>query len=170
MKSSLLVLVLCTGLSVAAGYGQTNDRGRTRPDVGTNVHDPDIDFYDSIADYFRQSSRAVEAIAQKGIPAQEIPAVLTIARKSSMSPNQVIEARKQGRTFEAIAKDARVDLPGSGDFVAKANVRFLAEYHGRSEAEIRGLQSKGASFIEIDQQYRRVGMKPRTEKPSGPGR
>src|SRR4051794_6369986 len=83
--------------------------GQSKPNVGTNVHDPTVDFYDSVADYFRTSSGAIEKIAQKDkIPAQEIPAVLTIARKSSMSPNQVIEARKQGQTFEQIAKTAGV--------------------------------------------------------------
>ena len=96
----------------------------------------------------------------------EIPALLTIARKSSMSPNQVIEARKQGKSFDDIAREAKVNLPGDGDFVTKANIRFLSEYHGRGEAEVRGLHDKGASFIEINQQYRRVGVKPRTEKPA----
>jgi len=164
MKALLIAVVLCNGLVFS--QVQQGGKARTQPDVGTNVHDPDIDFYDSIADYFRQSNRAVEAIAQKGIPAQEIPALLTIARKSSMSPNQVIDARKQGRSFEDIAKSANVTLPGSGDFITKANIRFLSEYHGRPESEISALRTKGASFIEINQQYRRVGIKPATEKAS----
>ena len=164
MKALVIALAL-TGMAFAQGNNQTRTR-TTEPHVGDNVHDPDIDFYDSISDFFRQSPRAVEAIAQKGIPALEIPAVLTLARKSSMSPNQVIQARKQGKSFEDIARDAKVNLAGDGDFVTRANIRFLADYHGRSEAEIRGLHDKGASFIEINQQYRRVGVKPRTEKPA----
>jgi len=168
MKALVVGLVLSSVLVFGQNASDQN-RTRTKTDIGTNVHDPDIDFYDSMTDYFRQSPRAVEAIAQKGISDQEIPAVLTIARKSSLSPNQVIDARKQGKTFEQIAQDAKVNLPGDGDFVTRANVRFLSEYHGRPEAEVRGMRAKGASFIEINQQYRRVGIKPRTEKPAAPG-
>ena len=134
-----------------------------KTDVGTNVKQPAVDFYDSMSDYFRQGRRAIDAIAQKGIPDEEIPAVLMIARRSSASPNQVIEARKSGKSFAEIAKANKVDLPGS-DFVAEANTIFLAEYHGRTPEEVRALRAKGASFIEINQQFRRVGMKPATEK------
>ena len=125
-------------------------------DVGTNVKQPAVDFYDSISDYFRQSRRAVDAIVQKGIPDEEIPAVLYIARHSKASPNQVIDARKAGKSFSDIAKTNNVKLQGS-DFVSEANVVFLAEYHGRTPAEVRALRSKGVSFIDINQQYRRVG-------------
>jgi len=133
--------------------------------VGTNVHQAVVDFYDSMSDYFRQSPRAVEAIAQKGIPDQEIPAVLFIARRSSASPNQIIEARKSGKSFTDIAQTNNVKLPGN-DFVSEANVAFLSDYHGRRPEEIRALHAKGASFIEINQQYRRVGVKPKTEAPA----
>ncbi len=67
MKALVIALAL-TGMAFAQGNNQTRTR-TTEPHVGDNVHDPDIDFYDSISDYFRQSPRAVEAIAQKGIPA-----------------------------------------------------------------------------------------------------
>ena len=128
-------------------------------DAGTNVKQPSIDFYDSISDYFRQSRRAVDLIVQKGIPDEEIPAVLYIARRSSASPNQVIEARKAGKPFADIAKANNVTLPGA-DFVTEANIVFLSEYHGRTSADVRGLRDKGVSFIEINQQYRRAGTKP----------
>jgi hypothetical protein len=134
-----------------------------KADVGTNVEQPVIDFYDSISDYFRQSRRAVDLIAKKGIPAQEIPAVLIIARRSSASPNQVIEARKAGKEFTEIAKANNVKLPGS-DFISEANVVFLSEYHGRTPEEVRALLAKGADFIEINQQFRRVGVQPGTER------
>jgi hypothetical protein len=125
-------------------------------DVGTNVKQPVVDYYDSMSDYFRQGRRAIDLIVQKGIPDQEIPAVLYIARRSKASPNQVIDARKAGKSFAEIAKTHNVNLPGS-DFVAEANIVFLAEYHGRTPAEVRELHKKGVSFIDINQQYRRVG-------------
>lgn len=125
-------------------------------DVGTNVKQPTVDFYDAISDYFRQSRRAVDAIVQKGIPDQDIPAILYIARHSSASPNQVIDARKAGKSFSDIAKANKVNLSGS-DFVSEANIKFLADYHGRKEEEVRALAAKGASFMDINQQYRRVG-------------
>jgi hypothetical protein len=150
-------------LIAAAAMGQQT---RSRSDVGTNVEQPVVDFYDSMSDYFRQSRRAIDLIAAKGIPPQEIPAVLLIARRSSASPNQVIDARKAGRNFADIAKSNNVSLPGD-DFVTEANIIFLSEYHGRTPEEVRALLGKGANFIEINQQYRRVGVKPKTEKPAG---
>jgi hypothetical protein len=147
-------------LIAAAAAAQQTGSGTN---VGTNVEQPVIDFYDSMSDYFRQSRRAIDLIAAKGIPAQEIPAVLLIARRSSASPNQVIDARKGGKEFTEIAKSNKVTLPGN-DFVTEANVVFLSEYHGRTPEEVRALLQKGANFIEINQQYRRVGVKPKTEK------
>jgi hypothetical protein len=140
-----------------------------KSDVGTNVKQPAVDFYDSMSDYFRQSRRAIDLIVQKGIPDEEIPAVLIIARRSSASPNQVIEARKSGKPFTEIAKSNKVTLPGS-DFVSEANVIFLAEYHGRTPEEIRALRAKGSTFIDINQQFRRSGMKPASEKTRSSGR
>ncbi len=139
-----LLTVLAISAAVLAGQGSK----------------PEIDFFDSVSDYFRQSSRAVQAIAQKGIPAEEIPAVLIIARRSSMSPNQVIAARKSGKSFEAIGKEAKVDLGGK-DFATEANVVFLSEYHGQPKEEVRRLREAGGTFIDINQQYRRAGTKPR---------
>jgi hypothetical protein len=52
---------------------------------------------------------------------------------------------------------------GDAGFVNEANVAFLSEYHGRTPAEIRELHRKGASFIDINQQFRRVGVRSRTE-------
>ena len=134
-----------------------------KTEIGTNVKQPVVDYYDSMSDYFRQSRRAIDAIVQKGIPDQEIPAVLLIARRSSASPNQVIEARKSGKSFADIAKANKVNLTGT-DFVDEANTIFLAEYHGRTPEEIKAMRAKGASFIDINQQFRRVGVKPATEK------
>ena len=159
-------LTLFTVLLAAAALGQTP---APKTDVGTNVKQPAVDFYDSVSDYFRQSRRAVDAIVQKGISDEELPAVLMIARRSSASPNQVMDARKAGKSFADIAKANKVNLPGS-DFVAEANTIFLAEYHGRTPEEIRALRAKGASFVDINQQFRRVGMKPATEKPRSTAR
>lgn len=124
-----------------------------------------VDYYDSLSDYFRQSQRAIQAINKKGIPDQEIPAVLLIARRSSASPNEVIDARKSGKEWADLAKQHKVNLGGQ-DFVQEANLIFLSEYHGRPLEQIRALHSKGSSFIAINQEYRRSGkpMPRATEK------
>lgn len=158
-------LLTTVALIAAAAFGQGTGTA-PKTDVGTNVEQPTVDFYDSVSDYFRQSRRAVDLIAKKGIPAEEIPAVLTIARRSKASPNQVIEARKGGQSFAEIAKANNVNLTGD-DFVSEANIIFLSEYHGRTKEEIRAMRAKGANFVEINQQFRRVGMKPATEKSRG---
>ncbi|MBC7926106.1 MAG: hypothetical protein H7039_10670, partial [Bryobacteraceae bacterium] len=71
---------------------------------------------------------------------------------------------------EAIAKEANVTLTGQGDFITQANVSFLSEYHGQPAPEILAMHGKGASFIDINQQYRRVGMKPKTERSRSAGK
>lgn len=156
------VFLMCLALPAQDRTPRTTERAK--PDVGTGVKQPAVDYYDSLADYFRQSRRAIDLIATKGISDSEIAAVLTIARRSSASPNQVIDSRKAGKQFADIAKEHKVTLPGQ-DFVTEANVLFLSEYHGVAPEQIRAQHAKGASFIDINQQYRRVGIKPRTEQP-----
>jgi hypothetical protein len=144
----------------AVSIGALAQEAAPKADVGTNVKDPVIDFYDSMSDYFRQNNRAIHLIREKGIPDPEIPAVLFIARRSSASPNQVIDAKKGGKSWEEIAKQNGVKFEGT-DLVAYANTVFLTDYHGRTPEEVRALREKGASFIEIDQEFRRVGASKR---------
>ena len=164
MKTALTVaFVLC-----ATMQGQI-PRSTERSRVGTGVQDPSVDFYDSISDYFRTSQRAVMAINKKGIPDQEIPAVLLIARRSSASPNEIIAARKGGKSWADIAKANKVTLSGD-DFVKEANIVFLSEYHGRPAEQIRAMNLKGANFLSINQEFRREGKAParKTEQPKQP--
>jgi hypothetical protein len=147
----------CVFLLALSVLAQDNaPKSESKNPIGTGVKDPTVDYFDSMSDYFRNSQRAVRAIHEKGIPVVEIPAVLTIARKSSASPNQIIEARKAGKSFTEIAKENNVSLPGS-DFVSEANIAFLSEYHGRTVDQIRQLHAKGTEFVVINQEFRRGG-------------
>lgn len=150
----VLAVALCAGL--AAGQ-QATEKMRRTTDAGTGVSDPVVDYYDSMSDYFRNSRRAVMAIRDKGIKDTEIPAVLLIARKSSASPNQIIAARKGGKSFEDLARQHKVEFTGN-DFVREANVIFLSEYHGAKSEDIRSKLGRGASFIDLNQEYRRAGI------------
>ena len=130
-----------------------------------SAQDSTIDYFDAVSDYFRNTPRAVAAISKKGIPDQEIPAVLLIARRSTASPNQVIDARLAGKSFAEIAKANRVTVSGD-DFVKEANIIFLSEYHGRPADQIRSMNAKGANFIDINRNLRREGeplLKQKTE-------
>jgi hypothetical protein len=147
----------CVFLLALSVFAQDNaSKSPSKNPVGTGVKDATVDYFDCMSDYFRNSQRAVRAIYDKGVPVAEIPAVLTIARKSSASPNQVIEARKSGKSFADIAKQYKISLPGD-DFVSEANIRFLSEYHGRPAEQVRQLHDKGAEFIAINQEFRRGG-------------
>ena len=138
-------------------------RSTPRPGVtGTAVSDPVVDYYDSLADYFRISRRAVMLINKKGIPDEDIAAVLLIPKRASISPNQVIDARKSGKSWAEIVKANTANLPG--DVVSEANILFLSEYHGRSAEEVRALHAKGAGFIDINQEFRRTGDAPLKRK------
>jgi hypothetical protein len=158
MKTACALLI---ALGLAA---QEQPRPQAKNAVGTGVQDPVVDYYDSIADYFRNSAKAVAAIEKKGIPPEEIPAVLTIARKSSASPNQVIAAKMGGKSWSEIAADNKVNLGGT-DFVKEANIQFLSSYHGIPAEKVRAMHAKGANFIAINQELRRGGIPPKTERP-----
>jgi hypothetical protein len=158
MKPVLLFLIAAC-LTAQEPAARSTERSR----IGTGVQDPVIDYYDSMSDYFRQSPRAIMAINRKGIPDQEIPAVLLIARRSSASPNQVIAARKAGKQWDEIAKQYNVAL-GGRDFVKEANVIFLSEYHGQPAEQIRAMLDKHATYIAVNQELRRTGTKKTTER------
>ena len=166
MKASSCVFLLALAL-----VAQDNaPKAESKNPVGTGVKDPTVDYFDCMSDYFRNSQRAVRAIHEKGIPVVEIPAVLLIARKSSASPNQIIDARKAGKSFDDIAKQHNVTLPGK-DFISEANIVFLSEYHGRPADQIRQLHAKGAEFVVINQEFRRDGSSqmPKATERSRPG-
>jgi hypothetical protein len=125
-------------------------------DAGTAVKDANVDYIDSLSDYFRNSRRAVMAIRDKGIPDEEVAAVLYIARNSTASPNQVIEARKASKPWGDIARQYNVKT-SNDDLVTQANLHFLSTYHGRPPEEVRAMRAKGTSWIDINQELRRSG-------------
>jgi hypothetical protein len=153
--------LLCIFVLVQTLAGQ-EPMPRSTPRSSVAGADPVVDYYDSLADYFRISRRAVMLINKKGIPDQDIAAVLLIPKRASISPNQVIDARKSGKSWADIAKENKANL--SGDIVSEANILFLSEYHGRAADEIRALHAKGASFIDINQELRRTGDAPLKRK------
>jgi hypothetical protein len=162
MKAAAFIVLLAVN-----SWAQNTTNPAPKNPVGTGVTDPTVDFYDSMSDYFRNTGRALRAINQKGIPVTDIPAVLLIARRSSASPNQIVDARKRGTAFEEIAKQNNVQWTGK-DFVTEANLIFLSEYHGKPIEEVRSLHGKGADFIALNQEFRRDNKTPRaTERSRG---
>ncbi len=154
MKVLSAFLAGCATAVCLAAQDPTTARTTERSRAGSQ--DAVIDYYDSMSDYFRQSQRAIIAINKKGIPDQEIPAVLLIARRSSASPNQIIDARKSGKEWADIAKQNNVTLAGN-DFVKEANITFLSEYHGRPADQVRAMIDKGSTYIAANQELRRGG-------------
>jgi hypothetical protein len=151
MKTAFVLL-----FALSLGAQDQAQQSTTKNPIGTGVQDPVVDYYDSVGDYFRNSTKAVVAIHKKGIPNEEIPAVLLIARKSSASPNQVIAARTSGKAWSDIAAQNKVTLAGE-DFAKEANIVFLSSYHGVPAEKVRAMHGKGANFIAINQELRRGG-------------
>lgn len=151
MRIPALIFLCCSIVTAQDTRPREAESGKT----GTSVDDARVDYFRSIADYFRNTETEVNSIYKKGIPEEEIPAVLMIARKSSATPDQVIQARKEGKEWAEIAR--RYKLPATEkDFVAEANIAFLSEYHGAKAEEVHKLREKGASFIAINQELRRT--------------
>lgn len=156
---SVACLIIAASLAVAEDpMPKTTQSG-----VGTGVKDSNVDFVDSMSDYYRLSRRAVLAIRDKGIMDEEVPAVLHITKKSNASANQVLDAKKAGKSWEEIAKAHNVAVQ-SGTLVEDANLDFLSNYHGVAPADVKALRAKGASWISINQEYRRVGATPPARK------
>ena len=128
----------------------------TPKNIGTGVQSAVVDYYDCLADHFQKSRRAIMAIAQKGIPDNELAAVLLVSKRSPASPNQVIGARKRGASWTDIAKQNKVNI--SDDVVTEANLVFLSEYHSVPIDQVRAMHKKGANFIDINQEFRRAGL------------
>lgn len=170
MRLALLLTAATLAAAQTAPMPRSTTEERTprsgKNDIGTEVRDATVDYWDSISDYFRNSRRAVMAIRDKGVPDEEIPAVLYIARHSSASPNQIIDAHKAGSSWADIAKQHKVKTTGT-NIAEEANLAFLAEYHGRTAAEVKALRAKGASWIDINQQFRRVGAPASGKKTTG---
>jgi hypothetical protein len=158
-----LVLFVIAGILLPA---QDNlPRKTPTTEVGTGVKDATVDYIDSLSDYFRNSRRAVMAIRDKGIPEEEIAAILYIARNSTASPNQVIDARKASKPWGDIARQYNVKT-SNDDLVTEANLHFLSAYHGRPSEEVRAMRAKGASWIDINQELRRSGAATKRKTPA----
>lgn len=151
MRKLLLTLAVA-----ASGLAQDNMPRTTKTEIGTGVKDATVDYFDAVSDYFRSTGRAVRAVHDKGIPAEEVPAVFLITRRSSASANQVIDARKAGKSWTEIAKSHKAEMQ-SEDVVAEANVAFLSSYYGTAPDAVKAMRQKGASWISIDQELRRSG-------------
>lgn len=160
MKSAFIFLIAICLTAQEPNAPRSTERSRSAA-----AQDPVVDYYDAMSDYFRQSQRAILAISKKGIPDAEIPAVLLIARRSSASPNQIIDARKAGKNWAEIAKQNNVNLDGS-DFVKEANIVFLSEYHGSTSTNIRSMLDKGSTYVAVNQKLRRTGIPKATERPA----
>ncbi len=69
MKAVVVALVFALGAAAQEQTPQSTERSR----VGTGVQDPVVDYYDSMSDYFRNTSRAIMAINQKEFPIWRFP-------------------------------------------------------------------------------------------------
>jgi hypothetical protein len=78
------------------------------PAKDTAGGDPTVDLYRSLADWSRKSERAIYAIRDRIGNDKEIAAVLLVTKQSSASPNQVMDARKAGKDWDAITREWKV--------------------------------------------------------------
>jgi hypothetical protein len=140
------------------------------PAKDTAAGDPMVDLYRSLADWSRKSERAIYAIRDRIGNEKEIAAVLLVTKRSSASPNDVMDARKAGKDWAAITRQWNVKQEGGGDFADYANLVFLSEYHGRTLDEARKLHQKGLDPVAINQEFRREGGAAEVEKSRGSSR
>jgi hypothetical protein len=151
----LLTLILSAALLPAQTQSPAKD---------TAAGDPMVDLYRSLADWSRKSERAIYAIRDRVGSEKEVAAVLLVTKRSSASANDVMDARKAGKDWSAIARQWNVKHEGAGDFVDYANLVFLSEYHGRTLEDARKLHQKGLDPVAINQEFRREGGAAGVEK------
>lgn len=129
------------------------------PEKDTAGGDATVDLYRSLADWSRKDEKTILAIRDQVGNDRDIAAVLFITRRSSASPNQVMEARKSGKSWDDIARQWKVDWKG-GNFVDEANVAFLSQYHGRTPEDVRKMARGGGAGVDpvaLNQEFRRDG-------------
>jgi hypothetical protein len=132
-----------------------------QPKKDTAGGDPMVDYFRSLADYYHLDERSVYTIRDKVGQPELIAPVMAVAKHSSASPNQVIDAVKSGKDWPAITRQWKVKTDG-GDWVEQANTRFLADYHGRTAEDVRKLRQKGLDWVAINQEFRRDASVPTT--------
>jgi hypothetical protein len=74
-----------------------------------------------------------------------------------------MDARKAGKSWGDVAREAGLKFQGN-DFVAHANAMFLSSYHSRPVEEVKRQRGAGATWVAINQQYRREGTPAAKEK------
>ncbi len=69
-------------------------------DIGVSIGDEGLrGFYLSVGDYYRVPEREVVIVRERGIPAQEIPVVLFIAKRVNVAPTTIINLRLGGSSW-----------------------------------------------------------------------
>ena len=126
------------------------------PAKDTAGGDPMVDLYRSLADWSRKDEKTISAIRDQVGNDREVAAVLFVTRRSSASPNQVMAARKSGKSWDDIARQWTVNWKGS-DFIDEANLSFLSQYHGRTVEEVRKMARGAVDPVALNQEFRREG-------------
>ena len=157
----LLTTALCAALLPAQIKSPTKD---------TAAGDPMVDLYRSLADWSRKNERTIYAIRDRIGNDKEVAAVLLVTKRSSASPNDVMNARKAGKDWAAITRQWNVTHTSGMDFADYANLVFLSEYHGRTFEDTRKLHEKGLDLVAINQEFRREGVSEDVQKARGSSR
>jgi len=76
------------------------DRADAWVDLGVSIGDEGIrGFYLAAGDYYRVPQKEVVIIRERGLPVEEVPVVLFIAKRARISPAAVINFRLSGSTW-----------------------------------------------------------------------
>ena len=72
----------------------------TSVDIGVSIGDEGLrGFYLSVGDYYRVPEREVVIVRERGIPVQEVPVVLFIAKRVHVAPATIIDLRLGGNSW-----------------------------------------------------------------------
>lgn len=128
-------------------YSVSKDDASAQDTVGTTVNKV-VDFFaTAAASYYGYPSREVIVLPQYGIAEEEIPVALYIARKAKVQPLTIVNLRKSGLSWMAIANRYHIS---PADFYFPATAEISSPPYGKAYGYYRNLPKKEWHTIVLD--------------------
>jgi len=134
------------------------------------------EYHLAASNYFRVSARDVAVIRDRRVRDEDLPVVLFIAQRASLSPSTVVDLRLRGFTWWDISVRYRLGaeayfVPAAGipaygrprnqwntivlsdaDIVSLVNLKFLSEYYRVPANRVVDLRSRTGDFVAVQRE------------------
>jgi hypothetical protein len=111
-------------------------------------------YLDAVAEHFEIAADEVAILAGWGVPAEEIPVVLSVARTAGVSPDAVMALRRGGRSWGDLADRygvhaARLHVPLPDDADAGVLSRLYEAYRSRPSTAWVSIEIRDDEMVDL---------------------